>query len=148
MLVITGFFVIGICTAGEKEDKEFTELVDEIELLEQQGRLADAVPLAEKLLGRTRGIKGSDSAYTVLSMGLVAKLYHESGNLSQAELLYKQLLPIYESGFGSDHEIVASTLSSLANLYSEQKRYDEAEPLYARALSLREKNSPPIIPML
>jgi CHAT domain-containing protein/tetratricopeptide (TPR) repeat protein len=147
MLAIAFFFFFAARSyaVGAPGDKEFVALADQIESLEKQGKLPEAVALAEKLWGQMRA-EGLGNAYTVLSMGLVAKLYQKSGNLSQAELLYKQLVPIYESGFGPDHEIVATTISSLANLYRDEKRYSEAEALYSRALRLRESKLPPYHP--
>ncbi len=107
--------------------------------LYDQGRYADAIPIAEEILvikEETLGPEHSDVAKTLYTL---AMLYNILGDYTEAEPLYRRSLAINEKAVGPEHPEVASILNSLAGLYIDLGDYAKAKPLSKRSLAIREK---------
>jgi V8-like Glu-specific endopeptidase/Flp pilus assembly protein TadD len=104
--------------------------------LERAGKYAEAVPLAQRLLGLQERASMPGVAKTLNSL---AYLYIQQSRYADAEPLYRRLLVIRETALGPNHPDVAQSLNNLAYLYAENRRYAEAEPLCRRSLAIREK---------
>ena len=103
-------------------DQRATELV-------QNGKTAEAIPLAEKYAAVMKSQHGAESAQYVLAASKLAVLYESSARYDDAEPLYRQVIQIFEKVLGPDHPNVASPVSSLGKVLHAANRSAEAEPL-------------------
>ena len=119
------------------------ELNQEVRRLYNQGRYAEAIPLAEKNLLIREQVLGAKHLSTVTTLHNLAALYMATGAYDKAEPLYKRSLTMMDIIMGPEHPSTAATLNGMANLYSKMGAYDKAEPLYKRSLAIREKSLGP-----
>jgi CHAT domain-containing protein/tetratricopeptide (TPR) repeat protein len=126
--------------AGEKSDLiEAKRLNQQVLKLYQQGKYAEAVPLAQRALAIREKALSKDHPDTATSLNNLALLYKTQGRYEKAEPLYNRALVIREKVLGKDHPSTATSLNNLAELYNDQGRYEKAKPLYNRALVIWEK---------
>ena len=116
--------VPSLAQTGDAEalSKQFVEL-------EQAGKYAEAIPLAQQLLAIYEKTFGPDHPNVAMVLNNLAELYLNQGRYADAEPLFKRSLAIDEKALGPDHPDVAMALNNLAALYSAQGRYADAEPL-------------------
>jgi CHAT domain-containing protein/tetratricopeptide (TPR) repeat protein len=126
-------------TAHAQGQNELTRLLADVSRLHDQGKSAEAIPMAERAVSVAREHYGEEHAAFATAMEWLANLYQAQGRYSEAEPLHKRSLVILEKARGPEHLDVATVLSSLAALYRDRGRYAEAEPLYQRSLAIREK---------
>jgi len=129
---------VSILAAQEAELQKAKELYAQVVPLYQQGKYAEAIPLAREALRLAEQALGPDHPDVATSLNNLALLYSEMGAYGQAEPLYQRALKIYEAKLGPDHPHVAASLNNLAGLYDDMGAYDQAEPLHQRALKIRE----------
>jgi CHAT domain-containing protein/Tfp pilus assembly protein PilF len=119
--------------------QEANQLDAELEKLYGQGRYAEAIQLADKVLALRESVLGLEHPDVATSLNNLALLYNAQGLYEKAEPLFKRALAINEKALGSEHLDVALSLNNLAGLYNAQGLYEKAEPLYKRALAINEK---------
>jgi CHAT domain-containing protein/Tfp pilus assembly protein PilF len=122
-----------------KKAKKAGGLNQQLGELYQQGRYAEAIPIAEKVLAIYEKAYGPDHPQVATSLNNLAWLYNALGDYAKAVPLYKRSLAIREKTYGLDHPDVAQSLSNLAGLYYSLADYARAESLYKRALAIYEK---------
>ena len=140
-------FCLGVCALFTlvtacpllAQEHRWTELNAQVNQLYQQGKFADAVPLAQESVRVAEATFGLVHPNVASSLNNLALLYDEQGHYADAEPLFKRALIIKEKAFGPDHPAVATLLNNLALLYKEQGRYADAEPLFKHALMIDEK---------
>ena len=130
------------------QEGRWKELNAQVEQLYQQGKFAEATPLAQESLRVAEATFGEQHPDVVTSLNNLASLYEAQGRYAEAEPFCKRALAIFERALGPDHKNVAASLSRLALVYFGQGRYAEAEPLYKRALAIREKALGPDHPVV
>jgi CHAT domain-containing protein/Tfp pilus assembly protein PilF len=121
----------------EKGD-EIGALNRRVAALYRAGKIAEAAPLAERMLELIRAQKGEDHADTASGMVWLGLLYKQLDRLADAEPLLKRALDNSERTQPANSSLVATRAHHLAGLYQDQGRSDEAEALYKRALAIRE----------
>ena len=121
------------------QEARWEELNEQVVRLYQQGKYAEAIPIARESLRVAEATFDLEHLNVETSLYNLASLYDKQGRYAEAEPLYKRALAIREKALGPDHPDVAASLNNLASLYHKQGRYAEAEPLYKRALAIREK---------
>jgi len=126
-------------TQQSAELQEAERLNQRVVELYQQGKYAEAIPLAEKALAIREKVLGAEHPDVATSLNNLALLYKSQGNYSSSEPLYLRSLAIDEKVLGAEHPSVATSLNNLAELYRTQGNYSKAEPLLLRALAIREK---------
>jgi CHAT domain-containing protein/Tfp pilus assembly protein PilF len=126
-------------TSVAAQEARWEELLGQVSGLYNQGKYAEAVPIAEQALRVAEATFGAEDTRTANSVLWLAALHNVQRQYSEAEPLFKRGLAIREKALGPDHPDVATSLNDLAGLYKGQGRYAEAEPLYKRALAIREK---------
>jgi len=114
--------------------------------LYRQGKYAEAIPLAERVLQISETELGPSHPDTATNLNNLAGLYQAQGRYAEAEPLYQRALKIRETELGPSHPDTATSLNNLAGLYQAQGRYAEAEPLYQRALKISETELGPSHP--
>jgi len=107
--------------------------------LYNQGKYAEATPLAERALAIREKVLGAEHPDVANSLNNLAFLYQNQGKYTQVEPLYLRALAINEKVLGVEHLVVAISLNNLAFVYDSQGKYAQAEPLYQRALAIQEK---------
>ena len=125
---------------------EARRLSAQVEELQKQGKLAEAVPLAEQSLSlreKELGPMHPDVAASLNSLGDLHGLLSEPG---KALPLLTRALSIREQALGPSHPDVATSLNSLANVRALGGEYGKALPLFVRALDIREKALGPMHP--
>jgi CHAT domain-containing protein/Tfp pilus assembly protein PilF len=121
------------------QESRWNDLIDQVITLYQQGKYAEALPIAAEALKAVEADFGPDDARVGTALNNLALLYVNQGKYAEAEPLYQRTLLIDEKALGPDHPDFATNLNNLAALYFHQGRYADAEPLYLRTLHIREK---------
>ncbi|AFZ48869.1 tetratricopeptide repeat protein [Dactylococcopsis salina] len=121
---------------------EANRLFQQVVQLYQEGKYAEAIPLAEQALTLYKEAVGEDHLAVAQTLNNLAVLYENQGRYSEVEPLYQQALAIQKRALGDDHPNVASSLNNLAGLYYRQGRYSEAEPLFKQALAMHKRLFP------
>ena len=93
-------------TPGWAEDQSLqkaNELNQEVTRLRQQGRYAEAIPLAETILAICEKGLGPEHLDTAFSLNGLAVLYYQMGAYDKAEPLCRRSLEIREKALGPEH---------------------------------------------
>jgi CHAT domain-containing protein/Tfp pilus assembly protein PilF len=118
---------------------EAQRLNQEIERLHKEGKYADAIPLAMRLLALLEQTPGTDPVNIAGAVNNLASSYENAGDYHLAGPLYARALAIIEKAAGPDDLKTAITLNNLAVFYRNIADYGSAEPLLQRALAIKEK---------
>ncbi|MEM8503973.1 MAG: tetratricopeptide repeat protein [Cyanobacteria bacterium P01_D01_bin.1] len=109
-----------------------------IQALADQGRYAEAIPIAQEVLSIVVSEFGEGHPRTVVPLSLLATLHKEQGDYSLAVSFYERAIaimnPLLDQGIPDPYNV----LGRLASLHSEQGNYSLALPLYERSLTVRE----------
>ena len=132
--------------AATAEDRERLAAVEEAMRLNVQvlklhgeGKIDEAVPLAEReVLLREKGL-GAEHPEVGLSLNNLGRLYFDKGDYARSEQTYGRSLAVREKALGPEHPDVATTLAVLASMHVMNGRYAAAEPMFRRALAIKEK---------
>ena len=135
MIIALALCLVGASAVLAQQEK-WNELNQEVVKLNQEGKYAEAIKVAEKRLEMAERTFGPDHPNVATSLSNLAELYDSQGKYSEAEPLFKRSLAIREQALGPDDPDVAASLNNLAELYRSQGKYAEAEPLYKRALPI------------
>ena len=103
------------------------------------GRVTEAIPLFEQILGVRQRMLGSDDPDTLTSQNNLASAYHDAGRTAEAIRLYELNLEIRERLLGSEHLGTLNSRGNLAAAYQDAGRAAEAIPLLERTLADRER---------
>ena len=128
-------------TAENQELAQASQLNQQVIDLEEAGRYADAIPLAEQALAIREQRLGPDHPDTVTSLTNLARLYTLAGSYEEAEVLLQGALRIYEQEFGPSHAYTTISQFYLAQVYRSLGRYEEAEVLLKLNLAVHEQES-------
>ncbi len=117
---------------------ELAWLEKELAGLKAQGKFAEAIPVAQKVLAFAESTHGSNSWQAARCLNDLGVLHSETGDLAQAEPLHLRALAIQEQTRGADHPDTAGTLNHLALLYTEQAQFAKAGETFNRAMKITE----------
>jgi len=126
--------------ARPEDQAKLDSLQKQVGQLNQAGKFAEAIPIAEDSLKLAEKAFGPNHPQTALWLNNLAELYNSMGHYSEAEPLLQRALTIEEDAFGSDSPSAARILQNLGNLYRTKSDYAKAEPLLERALKIFEKD--------
>ncbi len=107
-----------------------------LDKLARQGKLTEALPLAQEALRLRRQWLGEDSPYFVDSLNNLAMLYCYRSDHARAKALLLQAVESSKKAVGEKHPTYAKCLQNLASLYRDQGDYARAEPLFTAALEI------------
>ena len=144
-MVVAGWICgIVLSSAADAQGSDnLARLHAEVSRLLDQGRYAEALPIAERALALARVAHGEEHTAVGQSLNSLAVVYHSQGRTAEAASFYKRSLAIYERALGPGHPSVGTMLNNLAGIHHKQGRYGEAEPLYKRSLAIAEKTLGP-----
>jgi tetratricopeptide (TPR) repeat protein len=110
------------------------------EVLERQGRYADAEQSFRKALALQRQALGPAHADVARTLQDLAKVIDESGNPKEAIPVMRQALDMQRQLNGSQPDPgLAETINDLGVLLYESGNYDEAEKLYVEAIAMKHR---------
>lgn len=115
----------------------------EVLALYRAGKFAEALPLAEHVVGLAESALGPDHPVLASSLNNLAAVYTGLRRYADAEPLYLRAMATRQRAHGPHHRSLVVDLNNLAVLYMNQKRYPQAEPLYWRALAILESSLGP-----
>jgi CHAT domain-containing protein/Tfp pilus assembly protein PilF len=121
------------------QEAQWDDLNAQVQALYQEGKFAEALPIASKALQRAEAAFGPGNTKVATALNNLAALYSGQGSYDQALPLLRRALEIDEKALGPKHPSVATDLSNLAELYDDLGLYTNAEPLLQRALEIDEK---------
>ena len=124
------------------------DLARQIAQLQNAGKFADALPLAERLVALVKSRHAESSLEYAEALHQLATTYFFQSRHTEAEPIYLQVLAIRERALGIGHESVLTVLDTLATLYNFTRRPQLAEPLLKRVLAERERAVGPEHPAL
>jgi CHAT domain-containing protein len=107
-------------------EQEVDKLNSMVVTLYNQGKYAEAIPLAERAVALAYRYLGEEHPDYAQSLNNLALLYDEMGRYDEAEPLFKKAMEIRRRVLGEEHPYYATSLNNLASLYREMGRYDEA----------------------
>lgn len=118
------FFVgnIAVSSTVFAQELPWTEMNSRIVSFYQQGRLGEAIPLAEQALDPARSLYGAESVYVATALNNLAALYHSAGRFADAEPLYRRALALDLQLFGEDHPRVGVDRKNLAQLKEDARK--------------------------
>ncbi len=119
------------------------ELNNKATAFANQGKYAEAKPLAEEVVSLAEKTLGPDNPDTATVLNNLANILQKMEDLQGARPLYERALAIYERALGPDHPNVAESLNGLAELLRTMGDLEGARPLCERALAIREKTLGP-----
>ena len=107
--------------------------------LYEQGKYAEAIPLAQESIRVAEATFGSEHRNVAASLDNLAGLYEKQGRYADAEPLYKRALAIDEKALGPNHPDVAEVAENLARTLRKLGRGQEAKGYEEQAAKVREK---------
>jgi hypothetical protein len=126
--------------------EELGLLNSQLQDLYRQGKYAEAIPVAEKILSTTENLYGLAHLETTVSLNNLALLYIVKERYVEAESLSRKALEILQNQLGVNQPYAASTLYNLAEIYENTGRSAEAEQLYRKSKEIRKKTKGMVIP--
>jgi tetratricopeptide (TPR) repeat protein len=117
--------ICALLTASDQPDDadEPAESLDEqTERLRDEGKYAEAEPVAKRAIAKRLQKHGVDHPSTATSINNLAELYKSQGKYDEAEPLFERALAIYEKALGPDHPSTATSINNLARLREEQSK--------------------------
>jgi CHAT domain-containing protein/Tfp pilus assembly protein PilF len=129
--------------ADARSDKlaEATQLGEQADKLEEQGKYREAIRLAEQALSIRKDLLGAEHAEVSFSLDHLAGLHMKLGEYSTAEKLYKQALELDRKNLGVNDTDFTMSLRRVAEVYLLQGRLPEAEELFNQAMEIEKRNS-------
>ena len=108
-------------------------------VLRLQGKHADALPLAQRLVAIRTKQYGPDEASTGIALHNNAEILLAMGRYAEAEKLQAGALAAFEKKLGPVHQNTASAMHNMGAIQLKQGKYKEAEKYLRRALAAKEK---------
>jgi CHAT domain-containing protein/tetratricopeptide (TPR) repeat protein len=116
---------------------EWQDLTARVGQLYSEGKIVEAIPLAERALTIARDIFPSPHQNLSRSLNDLGLLYSHQGRWLEAEPLQRESLSIRRQLFGDTaHDDIASSLNNLGQLYLYRGKWSEAESLFLEAKAI------------
>src|SRR3954471_9217631 len=97
-----------------EDGEEAKRLTRQMLQLEQQGKYADALPLAQQVVSIYEKVRGAEHPDTATSLDSQASLYREMGDYAHALPLAQRAATIREKVLGAEHPDTATSFNNLA----------------------------------
>jgi CHAT domain-containing protein len=132
--VLAGLF-LAVSLAFAQEER-WAQLSQQVEQLGQQGRINQAIPLAEQAVKVAEATFGPNDRRTGLSLDELGLLYKNLDDLPDADSCFRRALAIFKAVGGSQSKDAGAVLLNLADLYADHGRWGEAESDFREALTI------------
>lgn len=115
------------------------QLDAQVKKLFQQGRFAEALPVARKVVSLREAHANEQPVHYVASLRNLVLLYDAMAAYEKAEPLCLQVRELIAKFLGVDHPAYAASLNDLAGVYRGMGAYQKAEPLYLQVKEIDAK---------
>ena len=115
----------------------------EVDRLHREGRLNEAIALAERMLSNQERALGPDDPGVVDAINKLALLYLTVDDYEAAEALFERVLEITTNTLGPGDPAIATTLNNLGMLYWEWGDRERAAQYLEKAISIWERTLAP-----
>jgi CHAT domain-containing protein/tetratricopeptide (TPR) repeat protein len=133
------FLLIAVSLLAAGQQARWSQLNQQVLQLDQQGKYADATPLAQEAVRTAESSFGPEHPNVGLSLIELGRLLADQGKFADAEAAYRRALGIFEKAYGENNDKVALTLNNIGDLYNAEGRYPDAEKFFQQSLSIVEK---------
>lgn len=106
--------------------------------ISKQGRLAEAVPMQERMIEIAPQLQEEPEEWTAMSMNNLAVLYQNLERYREAVPLAEKMLAIHRETHEAPHPQIAMGLVNLGSILTDALRAEEALPHLQRAVAMRE----------
>jgi CHAT domain-containing protein len=127
------FLAVSLASAQEARWQQLTQ---QAEQLHQQGKAAQAIPVAQQALQAAVSTFGPADRRVGLSLNALGLLYKDLDDLSEADSCFRRSLAILKSADGPNSRDAGAVLLNLADLYADHGRWGEAESDFREALTI------------
>jgi tetratricopeptide (TPR) repeat protein len=121
------------------ESAEVETLRADVDRLYREGRIDEAILVAERALSIQERALGPSDPRVVKAMNGLAWLYRAAGDYSGAEALFERVLEITTAAVGPRDPVIAITINNLGLLYWEKGDHERAAKYLEKALSIWER---------
>jgi CHAT domain-containing protein/Tfp pilus assembly protein PilF len=144
VLLAVGMVIVGL-VRGQPGD-EVTALNKQVQQLDQAGKYAEALPIAERYVAAVKARYGEQhteyaTAVTWLFYVLNRRVQelHQAGKDAEALPIAERYVAATKARFSEKHTEYATAVALLAKVHLPQGHYADAEQLWKRALAINEK---------
>ncbi|MCP3876411.1 MAG: CHAT domain-containing protein [Desulfobacteraceae bacterium] len=123
---------------GQKTYEQVTDLLKQINVLNEQGKYAQAIPIAEKLQTIVEEDKESKNKAAGICLNVIGGLYTSFGDYEKAEKILTRALNINQKSKNS--LVISTSFGLMAKLHISKEDYANALPFAQKSLALREQN--------
>lgn len=131
--------VAAISFTAAGQEARWSQMNQQVPQLDQQGRYADAINLAQQAVQVAQSTFGPDDPHVGLSLAELGRVLADVDKYADAEAADRRALAIFEKAYGENNDKVALTLNNLGNLYQAEGRYPDAEKFFQQSLAIVEK---------
>src|SRR5215813_14144108 len=103
-------------SANAQRDTEFDGLIKQLGELNQAGRYAEGITLAQRAANLAQTKFGSNHTKYSDALSYLAYFHEQLGHHAEAETFARRALSIAENTFGANHPNLAGPLNNLANI--------------------------------
>ncbi len=122
------------------EERGTSKLLDRVvSLLQEQGKLEEAEPLARELVAGRKAKFGVRDEKTLEAVNSLALLLHQLGKLEEAEPFSREKLAGCRASLGDRHPDTITAIDTLSQLLSDLGKLEEALPLKRESLGVKRK---------
>ncbi|PEN13484.1 hypothetical protein CRI94_09195 [Longibacter salinarum] len=107
--------------------------------ISKQGRLAEAVPMQERMIEISTQLQEESDEWTAMSQNNLAVLYQNLERYGDAVPLAENMLEFQKKAHTAPHPQIAMGHTNLGSILTDALRADEALPHIRQALEMREK---------
>lgn len=133
------FLFLATVMRGPGQQARWYQLSEQVVQLSDQGKYADAIPVAQQVVSIAESTYGANDVHTGLSLNRLGMLLQDVNRYADAEPIFKRALGIMIAAHGENNSEVATVLGNLGNMYREAGRLEDAEKYGQQALAIQEK---------
>ncbi len=133
ILAVTAFL------PASAQEARWYQLSEQVLQLRQQGKYAEAIPIAQETVRVAQATYGPENPHVGLSLNELGLLLTHTEKFADAETAYRSALTINQKAYGGTGTQVAAVINNIANLFLTEGRYPDAEKLFQQSLAMQEK---------
>lgn len=142
--IALGVLVIGgSLQVTHAQGARWYQLSEQVVQLQENGRIAEAIPIAQQVVRVAEATYGPADRHLGLSLNVLGVLLEDEEKFNDADATLHRALDVMTRSSGMESSDTASVLGNLGELYRLEGRYPEAERLTQQCLQIRQKVSGP-----
>jgi tetratricopeptide (TPR) repeat protein len=134
-----GFFILSafvVLLSASAQEARWVQMSEQVQQLRKEGRIAQAIPLAQQTVQVAQATFGPNDRHVGLSLDELGVLLSDQDDFAGAESSLRRALVIFQKTSGpQSKDAGAKPLLSLAKLYHDHGRWGQAEGAFHDALT-------------